>query len=457
MKRRRTIHRWAPLACAAALSTLLGGGRADADPRRGSEAERLHHAGVRCMDVIERNACAITNFEALLEVETRERELVTDAMLRLIKLYRDEGRSDDVGGLLRLFWDVGMKHDAQGHVPWSTRFIPTELDMLMALNVEQMSGSAVIKALHPDARDSMLTCDKARRKTIESRQEIRRARRKASKDGRELWDVVQADREKQAERQSKRTESRASGDEGPIFSEAICPIMRTLGKTDLLAMRRLMGASNHHDSRRSVAIAEIPGLDALLAQAETSGRITRVATDHYTVPEVEYAGGPVHLLKLDSEELTMVPAGLVDGMLAARGKRGRRMNRELNGLVGKVPKDSGFFFVMTQAAMREMGFSGVKRSTRGFIEAMLPKPKGLQVAAMFGAELGLFTRLPTDTPGKGRMLVGLANVFLAKASEDDAEAERWLEGLDIAESNDRSAILASYLISPQRLEKLMME
>ncbi|MEM6990631.1 MAG: hypothetical protein AAF721_09045 [Myxococcota bacterium] len=438
------------------LLVLAASRPASGEPRSKSEAERFHAKGVHCMDVIERNKCAIENFEALLEAETRERELVTDAMMRLIDLYRDEGREDDVAGLMRQFWDVGMKRGSHGHVPWSTRFIPTDLNMMMVLDLQQMTRSKVINTLKVDAQDSMLTCDPSRREALEVKRRFRRAEAEAAKSGGDVWEVMQANKEEEAARRAKRAKKKKrSQDEGPVFIEALCPVVRALGGSDLKAIGKVMGALNHQDSRKSVGVAEVPKLDPMLAQAQTEGRLQRVANDHYILADFEYAGAPVHLLKLDHDELTIAPDALVSGMLAARSKRRPRLNRELEKLVGRVPRDAGFFFVMNQAAMREMGFSGVKRSTRTFLEALLPKPKGLQIAAVFGDSLGLFTRVPTDTPGKGRMLVSLANAVVART--DDAEANKWLEGLDIAESTDRKAVLASYLISSHKLEKLMLE
>lgn len=427
-----------------------------AAPKHGSEAQRLHDKGVHCMDEIERNACAITHFEALLKLETRERELVTDAMMRLIDLYRDEGRDDDVAVLLRRFWSVGMKLDSHGHVPWSTRFIPSELDMLLVVDMQQMVGSRVIKTLSEDARDSLLTCDEDRRNELEIKRRFRRAEKRAAKEHQDVWQALQDQQEHDAARRAKRAEGRSSADAAPIFAEHICDLARALGKTDLKSVRKIMGAVNHHDARKSIGIAEIPELDPLLVDAEAKGRLRRVAADHFILVDAQYAGAPVHVLKLDHDELTLVPESMAAALVEARSKRRAHLNRELGQLVSKVPRDAGFFFVMTQAAMREMGFSGVKKSTRAFLEALLPKPKGLQIAAIFGDHLGVFTRVPTDTPGRGRMLISVANAMVSNA-DDDEETSKWLEGLDIAESSDRKALLASYLISAGKLQKLMLQ
>lgn len=447
------MRRLLPLA---ALAGQLLAPAAQAAPGPGSEAQRLHDAGVHCMDVIERNACAIENFEALLEVETYERELVTDAMMRLIDLYRDEGREDDIGGLLRQFWDVGMKQKAAGHMPYSARFFPTELNVLITLDVDQLAGSRVVTSLEPDAQDTLLTCDERRRKELEVKRDFRRAEEKAAEDGSNVWEVVQTEREKEAKRAAKRAKRTASADTGPIFFEALCPVARAIGLDDLRGFTKMTGALNHHDARKSIGVGIVPELQPKLETAQTEGRVLRVADNHWILPDFDYAGGPVHLLMLDLDELTIAPGPMVQGMIDARAKRKSRMNRELSKLVDLVPKDSGFFMVMTQAALREMGFGDVKRSTRSVLESLLPRPKGLQIAAVFGDHLGLFTRVPTDTPVKGRLLVSVANALVARAGDDD-ETQEWLSGLDIAESSDRKALLATYLISAKKLEKIMLE
>ena len=76
---------WLPLALLAASA-----------PAHESPVQRHHRKGVHCMDVIERSDCAIEQFEAVLEEDTRERELVTDAMVRLLQLYR---KAEDNDGL----------------------------------------------------------------------------------------------------------------------------------------------------------------------------------------------------------------------------------------------------------------------------------------------------------------------------------------------------------------------
>lgn len=56
------------------------------------------------MEEIERPECAIEHFEALLEERTEDRELITDAPLRLIKLYEKAGDDEAVKSVMRRFW-----------------------------------------------------------------------------------------------------------------------------------------------------------------------------------------------------------------------------------------------------------------------------------------------------------------------------------------------------------------
>jgi hypothetical protein len=448
---------------AAALMSVLLVAPASVAPRperHETAAERLHRSGVHCMDVLERNDCAMEKFEALLGERTTERELVTDGMLRLIALYGKEGRKDDIPELLRRFWDVGMKRRSAGHVPYTTRYFPSELNILVNIDPARIVDSSVMKRLGPDARDLVFTCDDARRRDIRERRRWRRAERKAAAQGKPTHELVYAEMDRERERERERRK-RSGGDDrsepGPIFLSATCPVAEALGHDDLASWRRMTGALNHQNPTLSMAVAEIPDLEKRLADAVAAGRLKVVGPDHFRLPDLEYAGGSVDLARLDLEELLVAPAGLIGDVIEARQKRRRRLNRELGALVDDVPRDTGFFFVMNQAAMREMGFGNLKRSTRSVLEALLPRPKGLQIAAVFADRAALFTRVPTDNPVKARMLASVATSLLARSAEEDAEAARWIEGLEIAESRDRRALLASYVASAGQLEALFLE
>lgn len=441
-------------------SLLLAATTAQASAAPRTEAEQLHRRGVQCMDEIERSRCAIDNFEALLDEPGADRELVTDAMLRLVRLHRSAGDPDAIKALLRRFWEVGMKRESRGHVPHSARFVPRDFDVLVNVDVTRVIGAPITMRLGNDARDLLFTCDEARRAELDERRARRRAERTAAETGRDvevvLAEQTERERVKKVEREAKRRKSRST-DVGPIVFEAVCPVAKALGSTDLLGWQRLTGISEHKDGTRSVAIAQIPGLAAQITAAVDAGRLLRISDERWSVVDVEHGGAPVHVARLDLDELVIAPATVVDEIIAAHHARRRTMDRSLEQLVGKVPRDTSFFLVMTQDALLDLGFGSMKSSTRGFLQALLPKPKGMQVAGVLGEDIGVFTRVPTDNAVKGRALVSIARALIERQSDKDGEADRWLENLDIAEASDRRAVLATYLLSATQLERVMLE
>jgi hypothetical protein len=241
----------------------------------------------------------------------------------------------------------------------------------------------------------------------------------------------------------------------PVFVEATCPLAKALGQNDVLGWRRMTGAMNHRDFRRSVAVAEIPDLNQKLAAAVEAGTLQPRGPDRWNLRGQKYFGEEIHVAMLDHEELTLATSAVLGGVITARAKNRSRMSRELTSLVQDIPRDTGFFFVMTEDAIAHLGMSGLKSSTRKFLQALLPRPKGLQVAGVFHDAVGLFTRMPTDNQVKGRLLVGLARRFIDGRSEKDAEAARWLANLDVAEAEDRRALLATYVLTGQQLGEFM--
>ncbi|MEX1364770.1 MAG: hypothetical protein AB1Z98_16705 [Nannocystaceae bacterium] len=427
-------------------------------------AERLHRKGVHCMEVIERSECAIEHFEALLDEDTRQRELVTDALLRLMTLYRREGRTDEIGPLLRRFWDAGGGRRSKGHVPYSARFMPSELDMLINLDPPRVTSSAMLER-SDDLGEYLFTCDEVRRKDIEMEHRWRRAATLAAAQGRETWEVFYEELDQEWERDAKR-EARQQGrseqeqqrDMAPLVFEVACPLVEALQLGDNRGYRRMTGASHHRERNKVVAIFQIDDLDTKLAAAAAAGRLVPDGPGHWRLPEFEYGKQTIRLASLDKDELVAAPAAMLSTMEQASGKRRRQMNRELARLVDEVPKDTAMFVVLNQAALRELGFGGMeRRSVRSVLEALLPRPKGLQVAAIIGPAIGMFTRVPTESAVRGRMLVSLANTMLARSTEDDPEAAKWLDGLDVAEASDRKALLASYVITLARLEEILWD
>jgi hypothetical protein len=448
--------------CTLSPSTAPATVATQTDPaRHETAAERLHRKGVHCMEVIERTGCAIENFEALLDERTTQRALVTDAMLRLIKLYRSERRPEEIKPLLRRFWDVGMKRASTGHLPYSARFAPSELNIVASFDVSRVVSSPVMQRLDPEARDHVFTCDEAKRRDIQSRKRWRRARKRAEKEGRPAHEIVyeELEAEREAEASRARREAPHMKDRRrstPLFAVAVCPVAKALGHEDTAHWTRMTALLNHHDFGMSVAFAQIPGLDALLAEAERENRLEPVSDRRWRLPELRHHGEEVHLASLDLDELTLATPAMMDTVIEARSRNRSKMNRELAKLVGQVPPDTGFFLAMNQAAVRELGLGGMPASRRSVIEALLPKPKGMQFAAVLGQEIALFTRVPSDNPVKMRALVSIAQRMIDGESSESSTAERWLRNLDVAEAEDRRALLAAYLLSGPDLEKLML-
>lgn len=432
---------------------------------RGPETavERLHRKGVHCLEVLERKECAIENFEAVLRERTDERELVTDAMVRLIALYDRSGETESLKEVMRKFWDVGMQRRSLGHVAYSARYFPGELDVLVNVDLERVLQAPIVRNIEYGA-EYVFTCSEARRADIVLLWQWKRARRQASMSGRaphehiyEEWDEQ---REKEREREARRKRSRSKRDrqdKGPLFSVAACPIALALGDDSLLGWRMMTGMMSHQNFKRSMGVAQIPGLDAKVDEAVQAGRLREVGTDRWELVGFKYAGQSVHLAKLDLDELTVARADMIDSVIASRRKRRERMHRDIAKLVTQTPRDVGMFAVLTSDAVEGLGFADMRDSTAGFLQALLPKPKGLQVAGVFSEQFGLFTRMPTDNVVKGRMLVALARSLLEGRAEDDPASAQFLKNLDIAEAKDRRAVLFAYVMTYAQVEKMMMD
>jgi hypothetical protein len=447
------------------LGTLLGAlavGAALASAPSGvepeSRVERLHRQGVYCMEELERAQCAIDLFEQLLDERTNERELVTDAMLRLVKLYQQEERPEDVAPVTRRFWDVGMKHRSRGHVPYSTRFFPSQLDVLMMVHVGRIANAPISKRLGPEATEFLFTCSEVRRNEIVERWRWERAERKAAEEGKQTVEILYEEQDRAREAEERRENDRDGArerDRGePVFVVAACPVVEALGQADMLAVTRGVAALNHADFRMSMGVMEIPDLDALLRDAEKRGTIERRGDARWALPELAYYDDEIQLARLDRNELTIAPSTFMRELVDARERRKRRLDRQLDTLIGRVPRDTGFFLVMTEVAMRELAFGEMGQAKRDFWAMLLPRPRGLQVAGVFHEYFGLFTRMPTATPVKAKMLVNLARLMIDGEREQDDDAEL-LRNLDVAEATDGRALLLSYVLSPEQLQQVM--
>lgn len=430
-----------------------------------TEAQRLHRQGVRCMDDYERSDCAIEQFEALLREDTRERHLLTDALLRLITLYRRTDRMDDIGPLLRQFWDAGgSDRRSRGHIPYSARFAPAELNMMINIDPPRIVASGLIERGGP-LGEYLFTCDEVRRHDIEIEQRWHRAAAQAQAQGRETWEVFYEHLDEQAEKDRKRKERREAGkdkdepeDPGQLMFAIACPLVEALGLEDNRGYQRMTGISHHRERDKMAAIFVVDDLQSRLRAAVAEGRLLPGSGGRYRLPQFEHGDLEIEITSLDRNELLAAPVAVLGQMEASRKKRRRRMNRELDRLVGKVPKDTGMFVVLNQAALRELGFGEMeRRSVRSALEALLPRPKGLQMAMIFGDTVGMFTRVPTQSAVRGRMLVTLANAMLSRSADNDEDAAKWVDGLDVAEAGDRKALLASYVLTRARLDEILWE
>ena len=417
------------------------------------------------MDVLERQDCAVKNFEAVLQERTTERELVSDSMLRLVKLYRQKNDHDAVKDVMRQFWDVGMKRRSLGHLPYGARFFPAEFDIVMVADMQAVADAPLTHQFS-DYAEMFFTCDELHRADMKERIRWKRARRKASITGRKPYEIIYEEmdeRERRYEEYKKRrgkTEPPGARDEDgdpkePVFAVATCPLARALGDDDIRSWRRVAGAINHRDFTRSVAALQIPELDRKAKAAVDSGALKRVGRDRWVLPEFDHAGHKVHIAKTDLDEVVMAPDHLIGAVLKARRDRKVRLHKDILKLVKETPRDATFFAVVTKEAMQGMGFAGMKPSTANFLQTLLPKPKGLQIATLIHDDLGFFTRMPTDNPVKAKMLINVAQFVIDGQTSDNRQIEQMLRHLDIAEANDKRALLLTYLLTPGDIQKMI--
>ncbi len=434
-------------------------------PTHETAVQRLHRKGVHCMEVLERSDCAIEQFELVLEEDTRERELVTDAMVRLIVLYRKADDDDGLAGVLRRYWDIGTARQSRGHLPYGMRFFSAELDVMFVGDIARARKAPFLSRTSPQAADFIFTCNDQERADILMTERWRRAEQLAQRRDitaqqayYETWDER---REKRAKRERRRAERKRPAEEqeskAPIFSEMPCELAERLGQDSLLGWSRIAGAASHQDYRRSMMIAEIPDVRPLIDTALRDGAFEAVDDDHWTLTDFEFAGHPVHVVRIDLDQLLIAREDMLPPVLEAARKRKRRMNKELERLAQQVPRDSAMVFAMTRAAVIGSGFGNMREGASTLLQAILPKPKGLQVSVAMADVAGIFTRVPTNNPVKGRMLVNLATTMLEGQAQDDPEAARVLENLDIAEAGDRQALLAAYLLDTEQMAEMMWD
>ena len=410
-----------------------------AAPRSGeSSAQQLHRRGVHCMEEIERAPCAIEHFEALLAERTEDRELITDGLLRLIKLYEKAGDTDAVKTVMRRFWEAGRGRMRRGHLPYTARFLPGDFDMVAVANMQRMMQAPLAKRLPAELREYVLTCDEDRRRQLDDLRLFRRAEARARLKNipvqQALAELSAEDRKKSAARKQRSAERdrQRPRQPKPVFADGMCAAAIALGDTHVEGWKRVALAFHHADWRRSAAVAEIPGLAARIADGVQTGRLVPAGAKRWTVQGLKYDGGPVQIASFELDELVIAPAKLMPQIAASHASEQRSLPREVDRLITGVPVDAGFFAVATEKAVRDLGFSGMSKGRRKFFEALLPHPEGVQVAGVVHEYFGLFIRMPTDTPVKAGMLVDIARRLIENQGEGDAEAADNLRLLQVA-------------------------
>jgi len=427
-----------------------------------SSAQRLHRKGVHCMEEIERTKCAIEHFEALLAENTRDRALITDAVLRLVKLYRVEGLDEPLRVVLRQFWEAGGRRQRTGHLPYSAQFLPDDLDMVGHVDIQLALAAPLADRLPPEVVEMMTTCDDVRRSALGDVMFVRRAQRRAKAKSmtteaaiQEIAEEEAAQRERYKKRQAEREVKTGTPEEPPVFAHSLCEAARALGSDSTETWSRVAFAMSHMDTRRSVAIAMIPGLAPQIEEAVRSGRLTPNGDRRWILADHSYDDAPVEVASFDLDELTIAPTKLMPTIAATIAKGRPTMHREVAKLVSSTPKDLAFFAVATGAALRKLGLGEQSGGRKRLLEALLPRPDGLQIAGAAHDYLGVFLRMPTDNPVKVQLLIELATRMLA--AEEDEETAEMMRNLDLAQASDRRALLISYVVSPTQIEDMLLD
>jgi hypothetical protein len=445
-----------------------------------SEADRLYRLGRDCMDTLERDDCAIDYFEQLVELGPDRRDLVGDATFRLVDLYRRHGKPEQATLLLRKFWELGMDLGSAGVVPYGTRFAPPTLTSMVMIDVARLEASRLHQDLPDDAKDMMFTCDEARREQLQAEVRARREAKRAE----QLEAMTSAEREAQEKQQAKRrarfsggsneNESAAEREkrreqEKTVFSD-LCVVATALGLSDYRNFSLFLGASNHDDSGKSVAIVRVPELEARLTESVEAGRLIlepeqsiegrdlslmpqgfRDKLRVWTIVGHQFRGAPVQVMSFDKNELFIAPKALVPELLHARAHEQTRLDPKLRELIEQVPADVAFTTLITpQAAQSYMGAMGA-------MGKLLPNPEGLLIAAVVYDYAGLFVRVPTEDSVKAWVILSLARKLLdgAQSEEDDGEIS-FMTNMDISQSRDGKALMMSNILTKAAVTQVFL-
>lgn len=434
-----------------------------------TQAERLYRHGVNCMDVIERRECAADYFEKLLDLETKQRDLVADALFRLVQLRRIDGDEEGARELLRRYWDVGKSSNNGSLIPYGTQYLHPEMTGLIYMDIGGATETPFFTGLDADARDTLLTCDEQRRQDLRDAREARAAERRAElakTDPERAAELEKAAQERAVRRaaEKKAEESGAPVEltegEGTVEArkksigeDGACEVARAFGDTSLAGYEGMLSAQNHRDPLTSAVILEIEDLDRRLENAVVAGDLRQVDDKVWEMVNFEYDGAPARLLRVDSDELYLASTAEVDRARLAYDQREPSINEQAQALLDEVPVDAKFFFVMGREAL--LDFMG----DAGMLAALLPTPDGLMMSAVVYDYAGMFVRMPTKDPLRAGFLISLATRWLNRASEEaDDEAEKGMfDNMDIARSPDGDALLLSVVLGSTQVQQLIVD
>jgi len=438
-----------------------------ASKRFQTTAQRLHERGVHCMDTLKQKKCTLEAFEALIDEPTNERELVTDGLLRLVKLYGAAGRDSDIKQMLRVFWEAGRTRSHYGHLAYSARYMPEDIDVYGGGDIQAVAKAGLTAKLPPDLFEYATTCNETRQEQIKDLWLFRRAKRLAKKEKITVNAAIakihakNLEKRKKAEARSKEREAQAAksgakqSQADPVFNDGPCVIAKIFGQKEFADWERVSFALNHKNPGRSVAFFNIPGVEERLAKAVQKGKLKPAGKNLWAIPGLKHTGKQVLLARLDLDELTLAAADLMPGIVSRSQARKRSMNSELYKLLGQVPQDAAFFGAATQKAVRDLGFGSMKKGRRTLAEWFLPRPEGIQMAGVIQEHLGLFMRMPTSMPIKADMLIGFARRMIAREASDEDGNDDLLRLLDVAQAGDRRAVLMSYVLSKKQILDMM--
>ena len=425
-----------------------------------SEAEALYRAGVRCMDDFERPDCALEYFEKLVARNPNEPQLVSDALFRLHGLYLREGRDEEATLLLRKYWDAGNKKGSSKNLHYPARWLPTDFSVMYTVDHAKYRDSRLSQILSQDARDTIFSCDEARRAELEEQAKARREKKREERRAQ----LAAEGKELPAEdgRYPSRATADDSGDDGnraqAVYEDGRCALARALGTIDTSQWTRSTSAINVRDDDRSAAIYSISRIEKRIAGAVDAGDLIPLEDGSWQLPGLTHAKDQrVRVAIVDLDTVVLAGDEVMDEILAHKAANEVTLAPALQQLTQRVPDEVTFFTVMAPIALK----AGMSQA--GALAAFLPEPEGMMMAAVAYDYVGLFVRMPTSDPVKAAALVSLIKWGLERAeseaeqSPQDSAAASALSDMDVAQSPDGSALLMSTVLPPEAIESMLME